>query len=146
MQTYTARKITGGTAKGPAIKTRQAINFTGAMCKPANLLPGRKAEVRDDHHELFGRNIKGSVLIFPSAVGSTHTGLVILDLVSRGQGPVAMVVEAADSLLVSGIVLSEVWYGPSIPLVECEDPALFDAVEDGQDIEVDADAGVVKLL
>ena len=146
MREFKARKITGGLARGPAIRTRQAINFTGAMCKPANLLPGRKAEVRDGHHELFGRNIKGSVLIFPSAVGSTHTGLVILDLVSRNQGPVAMVVQQADSLLVSGIVLSEVWFGPSIPLVECEDPALFDAIDDGQTIEVDADGGLIRLL
>ena len=146
MQTFKARKITGGIASGPAIKTRQAINFTGAMCKPANLLPGRKAEVRDDHHELFGRNVKGTVLIFPSAVGSTHTGLVILDLVSRSQGPVAMVVQQADSLLVSGIVLSEVWYGPSIPLVECDDPDLYDSVEDGQPVEVDAEAGLIRLL
>ncbi len=145
MKTFKARKITGGNASGPALKTRQAINFTGAMCKPANLIPGRKAEMRDDHHELFGQNIKGKVLLFPSAVGSTHTGLVILDLVSRGQGPVAMVVEQADSLLVSGIVLSEVWYGPGIPLVECEDPGLFEAVKDGQVVEVDAEAGEIRL-
>ncbi len=145
MTEYKARKITGGSARGPALKTRQAINFTGAMCKPVNLLPGRKAEVRDDHHELFGRSIKGTVLFFPSAVGSTHTGLVILDLVSRAQGPVAMVVQQADSLLVSGIVLSEVWYGPSIPLLECTDPGLFDAVEDGQLVEVDAEEGVIRI-
>lgn len=146
MREFRARTITGGRAVGPALKTRQAINFTGAMCKPVNLLPGRKAEVRDDHHELFGRNIKGTVLLFPSAVGSTHTGLVILDLVSRGQGPVAMVVQRADSLLVSGIVLSEVWYGPGIPLLECDDPELFEAVRDGQQVEVNADEGVVRLF
>ena len=146
MKEFKGRTIIAGCASGPALKTRQAINFTGAMCKPANLIPGRKAEVRDDHHELFGRNVKGTVLLFPSAVGSTHTGLVILDLVSRAQGPVAMVVQQADSLLVSGIVLSEVWYGPSIPLVECADPALFEAVADGQPVEVDGDAGVVRLL
>ena len=145
MREFKARKITGGCARGPALKTRQAINFTGAMCKPANLMPGRKAEVRDDHHELFGRSIKDSVLVFPSAVGSTHTGLVILDLVSRAQGPVAMVVQQADSLLVSGIVLSEVWYGPSIPLLECADPELFDAVQDGQIVEVDAGEGVIRI-
>ena len=83
MREFKGRSITGGKASGPAMTTTQAINFTGAMCKPANLIPGRKAEIRDDHHELFGRNVRGKVLVFPSAVGSTHTGLVILDLVSR---------------------------------------------------------------
>ena len=57
-----------------------------------------------------------------------------------------MVVQQADSLLVSGIVLSEVWYGPSIPLVECEDPELFSALADGAEVEVDAEAGVIRLL
>ncbi|MEQ9395721.1 aconitase X swivel domain-containing protein [Haliea sp.] len=145
MREFKARRVTGGCANGPALKTSQAINFTGAMCKPANLVPGRKAEIRDNHHELFGKNVKGKVLLFPSAVGSTHTGLVILDLVSRGQGPVAMIVQQADSLLVSGIVLSEVWYGPGIPLLECDDPALFDAVSDGEMVEVDGDAEIIRL-
>jgi predicted aconitase with swiveling domain len=57
-----------------------------------------------------------------------------------------MVVQQADSLLLSGIVLLEAWRGPSIPLVECEAPALFDAVSDGQTVEVDADGGLIRLL
>ncbi len=145
MREFKAKRVTGGYATGPALKTSQAINFTGAMCKPANLIPGRKAEMRDNHHELFGRNVKGKVLLFPSAVGSTHTGLVILDLVSRGQGPAAMIVEQADSLLVSGIVLSEVWYGPGIPLLECSDQEFFDTVADGQMLEIDGDNGIIRL-
>ena len=145
MREFTVRKIIGGSASGPALKTDQAINFTGAMCKPGNLLPGQKSVMKDDHHELFGRNIKDTVLLFPSAVGSTHTGLVILDLVNLDKGPAAMIVQQADSLLVSGIVLSEVWYGPSIPLVECDDPELFRSIEEGARVEVDADAGLVRI-
>ncbi|MEM1112662.1 MAG: DUF126 domain-containing protein [Pseudomonadota bacterium] len=145
MTEFTVRRVIGGRASGPVLKTGQAINFTGAMCKPRNLLPGKKAVVRDDHHELYGQSIRDTVLLFPSAVGSMHTGLVILDLVNLGQGPAAMIVEQADSLLVSGIVLSEVWYGPSIPLVECSDSALFDALHDGMSVEVDADAERVRI-
>ena len=60
------------------------------------------------------------MLVFPSCIGSTHTGLVLLDLVSMGRGPAALIVQRNDSLLISGVVLSDVWFGRRIPVVEYE--------------------------
>lgn len=145
MQTFKGHPVTKGHASGPALFTDKAVNFTAAFTKPENLIPGHKAVVRDQHHPWFKQDVYGKVLIIPTAIGSTHTGLVLLDLVRLEKGPVAMVVDAADSLLVSGIVLSEVWYGRSIPVVEYPTQELRDAVKEGATVEVDGETGEIRV-
>ncbi len=137
--------VIGGTASGPAMVTKQPINFTAAMCKVPNMLPSKRAEIRDGHHELFKQNIGGRVLVFPSCIGSTHTGLVLLDLVSMERGPAALIVQHNDSLLISGVVLSDVWFGKKIPVVEYPGDDIYDLIADGVEVTVDGDAGEISV-
>ena len=146
MTVLRCRAVIGGTARGRALATRQPINFTAAMCKVPNMLPSKRAEIRDVHHELFRENIGGRVLVFPSCIGSTHTGLVLLDLVSMGRGPAALVVQRNDSLLIAGVVLSDVWFGRRIPVVEYEGDNLFDLVPDGASVEVDGERQEIRVV
>ena len=132
-----ARVIIGGKASGEALVSRQPFNFTAALTKPVNLLPHRKAEVADTHHELYRSNLDGKIMVIPSCIGSTHTGLVLLDLVSRATGPAALIVQKADSLLVSGVILSEVWFDRSIPVLEYPEEDLFDQVRTGDRVTID---------
>jgi hypothetical protein len=134
-----------GRGRGPALVTRQPINFTAALTKVPNILPSRRAEICDRHHELHGRNVAGQVLVFPSCIGSTHTGLVLLELVARGAGPAGMLVQAGDSLLVSGVVLSDVWFDRVIPIVEYAGPDLFDRIADGMTVELDGTTGTITV-
>lgn len=145
MTTLKCMTVIGGKAHGTALVTRQPINFTAAMCKVPNMLPSKRAEVRDAHHELFKQNIAGKVLVFPSCIGSTHTGLVLLDLVAQKRGPAALVVQHNDSLLISGVVLSEVWFGEVIPVVEYQGEDLFKQIRNGDEVEVDGEAGEIRI-
>jgi len=143
--TYQGKTILAGKAQGPALFTDKAVNFTAAFTKPENLIWFKKAEVRDRHHPWFKENVKGKVLLIPAAIGSTHTGLVLLDLVRMKNGPAAIVVGAADPLLISGIVLSEVWYGVSIPVVQFDTEEIARDVQDGALVTVDGDTGLVSV-
>ena len=146
MTVLQCKTVIGGKARGAALVTRQPINFTAAMCKVPNMLPNKRAEIRDAHHELFKQNIAGRILVFPSCIGSTHTGLVLLDLVSMNRGPAALVVQRNDSLLISGVVLSDVWFERRIPVVEYADDDIYDLILDGADVEVDGDASEIRVL
>ena len=145
MTTLKCKTVIGGMAHGKAMVTKQPINFTAAMCKVQNILPSKRAEIRDAHHELFKQNIADRVLVFPSCIGSTHTGLVLLDLVSLDKGPAALVVQQNDSLLISGVVLSDVWFGRKIPVVEYPGDDLYDLIADGAEVIVDGDAGEIRV-
>ncbi|MEW5735583.1 MAG: DUF126 domain-containing protein [Thermodesulfobacteriota bacterium] len=145
MKTLAGKPVLGGKGSGPALVSITPINFTAAFSKPQNILPGRHSEIRDRHHELFGKKIAGTVLVFPAAVGSTYTGMMLLDLMYRGQAPVAMIVQKADSLLVSGPVLAEVWFSRGIPVVQYENPDLFSLIKTGDRVAVDGDKGTITI-
>lgn len=131
------KAIIGGKASGPALVSSQPFNFTAALTKPVNVLPHKRSEVGDKHHELFGKDIQGVVMVLPSCIGSTHTGLVLLDLVSRRTGPAAIIVQRPDSLLVSGVILSEVWFDQSIPIIQYDEPDLFTLISTGMSVGID---------
>jgi predicted aconitase with swiveling domain len=132
-----AKFVIDGACDAPALVTREPINFTAALCKLPNLWPSKRGVSQDEHHELFGQNFAGKALVFPSCIGSTYTGLVLLELVRSERGPAALVVQKADPLLVSGVVLSEVWYGQSIPVLEHSENDLFHAIQTGDRILIE---------
>jgi len=145
MTTFRGRGIIAGRGRGRALVTTMPMNFTAALTKPANVLPNRRAEIQDRHHDLYGQNIKGSVLVFPSCIGSTYTGMVLLELMAQGHAPAAMVVGEADSLLVSGAVLAEVWFDRGIPIVEYDGGDLFESIMTGVVVDVDGGTGEIKV-
>ena len=56
-----------------------------------------------------------------------------------------MVVQNADSLLVSGALLAEVWFGKGLPIVEYPGADLFEKIKDGARLEVDGASGEIKI-
>jgi predicted aconitase with swiveling domain len=139
------RPYVGGKARGKALVTRMPMNFTASFSSPVNILPGRRSEIRDRHHDLFGKRIKGSVLVFPAAIGSTLTGMVLLDRMYEAIAPCALVVQNADPLLVSGSILANVWFNKGVPVVEYKPADLFDKIRTGEMVEVDGETGEVCI-
>lgn len=144
MTTLQGKGIFGGKAKGPALVTRMPVNFTAAFTKPINII--KRSSIQDRRHDLFNENVKGKVLVFPACIGSTYTGMVLTQLMHDGRAPAAMVVNNADSLLVSGSVLAEVWFGAGIAVVEYGSEDLFDKINSGDLVEVDGGSGEIKYF
>ena len=145
MRRFTGRSVVKGAAEGPALVARTPINFAAALTKPQNILPWRRDEMRDRHHELFGKKLSGTVLVFPACIGSTYTGMMLLELAVRGVAPAAMIVRDCDSLLAGGSILGEVWYDRGIPLVECKDEELYALIRTGDSVMVDASSGEITV-
>jgi len=138
--------IVKGSGAGPAMVTKMPMNFTAAHSKPHNLLPWKKSEVRDRHHELFKKNIRGTVLVIPACIGSTLTGMILLDLMYRRTAPVAIIAQNADSLLVSGAILADVWFKRGIPIVEYASDDIYEKIRTGDRVEVNGATGEIKIL
>jgi uncharacterized protein len=144
MREFHGRGIVSGRAQAPALVTAQALNLTAAFSKPANLVRRWNGVIQDRLHELYRQDVAGKVLIFPQCIGSTYTGMILLEVIRRGRGPAAMVVQDADSLLVSGALLAEVWLERKVPLVEVGAADIFSAIRTGDRVEVDGDTGIVR--
>jgi uncharacterized protein len=138
--------VIGGRASGTALVTKMPMNFTASFTKPKNLLPAWRSLVQDKNHELFGRNIRGTVFVYPATIGSTYTGMVLLELMYRDTGPAAIIVRNADPLMAAGPILAEVWFSKGIPVVEYPHDDLYQRIRTGDRIEVDGDTGEIVIL
>ena len=147
MKKLQGRGITGKKASGQAMITREPMNFTAALSKPQNfLIPWLGHQVNDRHHELYKKLLKNKIFIYPATIGSTGTGMFILELIYQGNNPAAIIVGNADTLMVSGSILSEVWFGRGIPIVEYPGEDIYDLIHDGDQVQVDGESGEIVVL
>jgi predicted aconitase with swiveling domain len=125
-------KVACGSARGPALVTKDAISFLGNV-------DARTGMVVDPGHELFGQCIAGKVLIFPGGKGSTVGSYVIYQLKKRGLAPAAMINIRSEPIVAVGAIIS------GIPLVD-RVPEEILQVSSGTLVEVDADQERVRFF
>jgi predicted aconitase with swiveling domain len=124
--------ISGGTCSGPALVSDEAVCFY--------LVEPETGVVVEKGHVLEGRTMGGTVLVAHSGKGSSVVQMDGLFKISRkGKAPVGVVLRNPDPVFVSALLIME------IPSVYAADEAFFDAVADGRQVEIDADAGILRV-
>jgi predicted aconitase with swiveling domain len=127
------RRIVGGTGEGKILVTIQPINFLAMV----NAYTGT---ITDPLHQLHGKSLKGSVLIFPYAIGSSVGAYAIYSLKEYGNAPNAVVCSKADIITASGCALA------NIPLVDLPNRIPFSSLKQGLKARVEADARRVVIM
>ena len=146
MKILKGKPVVKGRASGPALITKMPMNFTASFTKPKNLMPFWRSLVQDNRHDLFNKNIKGSVLVYPATIGSTYTGMILLELMNQGAGPAAIIVQNVDPLMAAGPILADVWFGKGIPVIEYPSEDIFNTISTGAMVEVNGDTGEIFVL
>ena len=119
----TLKTIVRGKVSGKVIKSSQPINFLGSIDK-------KTGEITDQKHDLFGKKIAGSVLVFPNGIGSSVGAYTIYSLKSHQSAPLAMICQKADLTVASGCALA------NIPMIVVSNEE-FDSIQDGNHIIID---------
>lgn len=146
METLHGRSVVPGRAAGEALVTQMPLNLTASFSSVINILPGKGGTIQDRNHDLYRHDLTGKILVFPAAIGSTFTGMILMRLIDLGFAPAAIIVQTADSLLVSGVILARVWCDKSIPLIEYPPADLFAKISSGARLEVDGTTGEIQVL
>ena len=122
----------GGIGEGPALVTSQPINFLAMVDAKSGL-------ITDPRHELCGKVIKGSVLVFPYSVGSSVGAYAFYSLKEHGNAPCAIVCAKADITTASGCAIA------SIPVVELPEGTELSLINQGAMTRVDARGESAKV-
>ena len=130
-KTYHCSQITKGKVdSAPALVSKDAICFY--LVEP---------ETKERNHDAFGKSVVGKVLIMPSGKGSSVVQLDgLYKLMMRNNGPAAIVVQEADTVLVAAAAAME------MPMVHRVDPEFFTDVESGMNIALDVEQGTITIL
>lgn len=133
-KTYHCSQITKGKVdSAPALVSKDAICFY--------LVEPETGVVKERNHDAFGKSVVGKVLIMPSGKGSSVVQLDgLYKLMMRNNGPAAIVVQEADTVLVAAAAAME------MPMVHRVDPEFFTDVESGMNITLDVEQGTITIL
>ena len=71
----------------------------------------------DRHHPLSGQCLAGRVLAIPSGRGSCTGSSVLMELISNGHAPAALVLAEADEILTLGVLVAQTLFQRSLPVL-----------------------------
>ena len=115
-----------GKAQGKVLKSENPINFLGSVDKKTSI-------ISDQHHDLFQKSLKDSILVFPSGVGSSVGAYTIYSIKSNNSAPLAMICQKVDLTVATGCALA------NIPLVTVTDEE-FSSLKNGVEIILDTES------
>lgn len=106
----TGRSLVTGAAQGALLFADVGLSFWGGVD------PGT-GEVIDRHHPLSGQHLAGRVLAIPSGRGSCTGSSVLMELISNGHAPAALVLAEADEILTLGVLVAQTIFARSLPVL-----------------------------
>ena len=92
--------VEGQEAQAEALVLTAPISFWGGVNPKTGLI----ADVRHPQH---GVSISGKVLCLPGTIGSSSAAAVLLELVSAGLAPAAIILHEPDAILLLGLIVAQ---------------------------------------
>ncbi len=139
------RSLSRGIAEGEAIVTTQPFSISVAFLIPL-ISNSKKLKVADRTHELYKKDVKDKILIFPIPIGTTTLGFVLLETIVREISPKAIVCEKGEPLLSSGALCADIFFNKKFPIVDQIDFKGLEKIENGAMVRVNGDNGTVEIL
>ncbi len=141
---FKGRPLLSGECRGEALVSHYGFN-TLASFQKSIVLRSRTAVCGDQNNpDLYGRVMTGKILCLPQTIGSTSGGLAIQTAAELGLMPISLLFsEHIDSLAASGVILSDVWSGKRIIVVDQLGAEFLQAVKTGQMVEICPDGTVI---
>lgn len=128
--------VEGQNAQADALVLTASISFWGGV----NPKTGRIADVRHPQH---GVSISGKVLCLPGTIGSSSAAAVLLELVSAGLAPAAIILHEPDAILLLGLIVAQEM-GHQTPMALRLDRERFADLA-GHQLRIDSNGSIVAL-
>ena len=119
----TGRSLVAGAAQGTLLFADVGLSFWGGV-------DAATGEVIDRHHPLSGEYLAGCVLAIPSGRGSCTGSSVLMELISNGHAPAALVLAEPDEILTLGVLVAQTIFERSLPVL-CIGQEAFAALRGG---------------
>ena len=114
------RSLVAGAAQGALLFADVGLSFWGGV-------DPYSGEIIDRHHPLSGEYLAGRVLAIPSGRGSCTGSSVLMELISNGHAPAALVLAEPDEILTLGVLVAQTIFERSLPVL-CIGREAFDGL------------------
>ncbi|MEM0074275.1 MAG: DUF126 domain-containing protein [Candidatus Micrarchaeaceae archaeon] len=97
----TLKRIVEGNFDSEALVSLTPISFFGDIDPNTGV-------VKDQNSNIFGKSVKGKLLILPGTRGSTVGSYVLYALAKNGVAPSGIIVKTAEPILIVGCILGNI--------------------------------------
>lgn len=142
-RSFQGRLVQGGAIEGHALISEIGFNALAAFSDA--ILDGTGEAICGDKQNiaLFGKNLAGSILCAPKCVGSTTAGPVWEYVAEHKIAPKAVLLAGTvDTLTAGGLILTDIWIGQPVTLIDRLGDSFLAAVQDGCPIKIDSQGKV----
>ncbi|NMT64544.1 cis-3-hydroxy-L-proline dehydratase [Marinobacter orientalis] len=108
------RSLVTGKAEGEVLYANAGLSFWGGI-DPST------GDVIDQHHSLSGQNVAGRILAIPGGRGSCTGSSILLELITNGHAPAALVFSEREEILTLGVIIADTLFGRSIPVLHLDE-------------------------
>lgn len=129
---FVGRGVAKFVGEGEALVSRMGISFFGGVDPKTGV-------IREQGHDLCGKDMTGRVLVFPQGKGSTVGSYVLYQLKKSGHAPAGIVNRETEAIIATGCILAE------IPLVDKLGSDPLEVIHSGDRVLVDGREGRVVV-
>ena len=104
------RVLVSGSATAEVLRLDEPLSFWGGV-------DPRTGDVIEKRHPQFGESVAGKLVSMPAGRGSSSASSILAEALRRGYGPVGIVLEAGDAILVAGALVARELYDVQCPVV-----------------------------
>lgn len=142
---FKGRSLSRGIVEGEALITSQPFSISAAFTFPL-IQKSPKCKVADRTHELYRKDVKDKILIFPYPIGTTTLGFVLLETIIREIGPKAIICEQGEPLMSSGALIADIFYDKTFPIIDQINFSELETINNGTRIRVNGNKGYIEIL
>jgi len=132
------RPVNGGVVSGRALVAKMPFGFWQG-------LDPYTGKCIDRRHDAYGKEIGGTVFVFPFGRGSTGTPGIFLEAVKMGNAPVAMINVQTEPLIAISAILADIFFGIRIPVIDGCAEAELEAINEGDLLYIDGYKGTIMV-
>lgn len=144
-KTFEGRSLSRGIVEGEALITSQPFSISAAFTFPL-IQKSPKCKVADRTHELYRKDVKDKILIFPYPIGTTTLGFVLLETIVREIGPKAIICEQGEPLMSSGALIADIFYNKKFPIIDQISFTALNTIKNGTMLRVNGNEGYIEII
>lgn len=130
---FNCTKISGGCTEAEVVVSKDAVCFY--LVEPSTGI------IVEKNHDIENQSIAGKILIMPSGKGSSVVQADgLYKLLQKGLEPKGIIVEHADTVLVSSAIIMKT------PMVHKVDKSFYENIKSGMTVTLDADNGEITIM
>jgi predicted aconitase with swiveling domain len=109
------RVLVDGTATAEVLRLDEPLSFWGGV-------DPHTGDIIEKRHPQFGGSVAGKLVSMPAGRGSSSASSILAETLRLGVGPVGIVLEASDGILVAGALAARELYDAQCPVVVADVP------------------------